>query len=469
MTITLRIDNIDSLPDGGPLNYTARSSSFEIGREAHLDWTLPDPNRVISGRHCEFRYDNGAWWLNDVSRNGTFVNGQHARVKSPYRLADGDRLQIGHYLISVSVTAEDEADIGAAEPYPAPSGGGSDGIWDTGTPAPAPISRRELMPPPKRARRDADFAEQFLELPQMRPAAAPDPFAAPAPDPFAAPPAQNPFAAPVPPAFAPPLSGLAGEGFGAPAAPVPPPPRAVPAQPPAYQAPMPSYYGESEPFAPAAPQRPSPQVPPPQPPAYAPPPPHAGPPARGGLDVFAHIAAGAGVSPDIFGQRPPEEVAEEIGRILRMVVEELTQLLKARAAAKVLAKSSNRTMISAVDNNPLKFVPLPEEALEVMFARRRAGYLDAQRAIEESFKDLKTHEFATWAAMQRALARLLEDFAPETIEKKVSGVALTSRKGRAWDQFVATWEARSEAGENGMLDAFLVHFADAYEKASKKG
>jgi type VI secretion system protein ImpI len=126
-------------------------------------------------------------------------------------------------------------------------------------------------------------------------------------------------------------------------------------------------------------------------------------------------------------------------------------------------------MITALDNNPLKFLPGAEEAIEVMFARRRSGYLDAQRAMEDSFRDLKTHEFATWAAMQRALARLLEDLSPEAIEKKVSGSAFASRKGRAWDQFVATWEARSEAGENGMLDAFLIHFAEAYEKASKKG
>ncbi|MCV0395089.1 MAG: type VI secretion system-associated FHA domain protein TagH [Rhizobiaceae bacterium] len=474
MTITLRVDNLDSLPDGGPLAFTGHAPSFEVGREAHMDWTLPDPNRVISGRHCEFRFDNGAWWLNDVSRNGTYVNGHNTRVKSPYRVADGDRLQIGHYLISVSVSAEEDDYVpdGTSGQYQAPTSGG-DGIWDTGAPAPAPISRRDLMPPPKRARRDADFAEQYLELPQMRSPDGVDPFATPAPPapPSSPPQAHNPFGAPQADPFprqppAPPPHpahssygpGPASEGFAPSPTPLPP---SAPAHRP--QA-GPASYGESEPFAPAPRQAP----PPPPAPAYAPPQPPR-PAHQPAGDLFARIAAGAGVSPDIFAQRPPDEVAEEIGRVLRIVVVELTQLLKARAAAKVLARSANRTMISAIDNNPLKFVPLPEEALEVMFARRRAGYLDAERSIEESFKDLKTHEFATWAAMQRALGKLLEEFAPETIEKKVSGVALTSRKGRAWDQFVAAWEARSEAGENGMLDAFLVHFADAYEKASKKG
>ena len=63
MTITLTIDNLDSLPDGGPTRYQTRNRSFEIGREQHLDWTLPDPGRYISGRHCEIRYENDGYWL----------------------------------------------------------------------------------------------------------------------------------------------------------------------------------------------------------------------------------------------------------------------------------------------------------------------------------------------------------------------------------------------------------------------
>jgi type VI secretion system protein ImpI len=183
--------------------------------------------------------------------------------------------------------------------------------------------------------------------------------------------------------------------------------------------------------------------------------------------ILRSIAVGAGISPDILLQRDPSDVAAEIGVVLRTVVEELALLLKARAAAKVLAKSGNRTMISAVDNNPLKFVPRPEEVLEIMFARRRAGYLDAKHSIDEAFRDLKTHEFATYAAMQKALGRLLEDLSPEAIDKKVSGSAFASRKSRAWDTFVATWDAKEKPHENGMLDVFLAYFSDAYAKASK--
>jgi type VI secretion system protein ImpI len=423
MTITLTIDNLDSLPDGGPLTFRASSRAFEIGRDPHRDWTLPDPNRVISGRHCEIRWENGAWWLNDVSRNGTFVNGAHMRVKSPYRLQHGDRLQIGHYTLVVAIDDVPARDEPAAV-HPVDPGN----IWDIGQPAPPPISRRDLMPSSGRARREADFAEEYLPLPDVRPA----PVAGPGPA--------------VQPDF-----GVGGQRQGDP------------------------FLVESEPFASSAPHRPlsapSAGSAPASAPAYPPVPQQSAQAAvqpRAGGDLLARIAAGAGVSPEVFASRDPGEVAEEIGTILREVVEGLSQLLKARAAAKVLARSTNRTMISAVDNNPLKFVPMPEEAIEIMFARRRAGYLDARRSIAESFADLNIHEFATYAAMQKALLRLLEDLSPEAIEKKVPQSTFGSRKAKAWDTYVTAWEAKAEAHENGMLDVFLAYFADAYEKASRR-
>ena len=42
---------------------------IDIGRDQHLDWTLPDPTRYISAKHCEVRYRDGGYWLYDVSTN----------------------------------------------------------------------------------------------------------------------------------------------------------------------------------------------------------------------------------------------------------------------------------------------------------------------------------------------------------------------------------------------------------------
>ncbi len=80
-TITLKIVSVGSLPDGGPLSYQSRGGRFEIGRDSHRDWNLPDAQFFISGRHCEIAFDGEGYVLTDLSRNGTFVNGSQNRSK----------------------------------------------------------------------------------------------------------------------------------------------------------------------------------------------------------------------------------------------------------------------------------------------------------------------------------------------------------------------------------------------------
>ncbi|RUU05917.1 type VI secretion system-associated FHA domain protein TagH [Mesorhizobium sp. USDA-HM6] len=359
MFISLQISNVDRLPAGTAASYAARDRSFEIGRE-NCDWMLADPDKFISGRHCEVRYQAGAFWLYDISRNGTFINGSSQRMAGPHRLAHGDRVLIGHYVISVSI---DEERIATGHPQ-----------GQTGS------TQRELPPSTGRP----------LDL------------------------GNEPFFSP-------------SEQRGGQAAPV---------------------------SRSSALQQPVPAAP-------------AGRPEEADR-LLRDIARAAGISPDLLQSRDPQEVAAEIGTVLRTTVEQLSLLLKARAAAKVLAKSANRTMIGAENNNPLKFVPGTDDILEIMFAKRRAGYLDAVHSVEDAFRDLKTHELATYAAMQAALSRLLDDLSPEAIAKKLPPASFSSKKSQAWDALVATWRTMEEKHENGMLDVFLAYFSEAYAKAGKQ-
>jgi len=91
-----------------------RYGQVVIGRSESCDWTLPDPRRFISGRHCEVRHHDGAYWLYDFSTNGTFVNGGKQRISAPAPLAHGDRFAVGVYIISVGFS-----DGGAAKPMSA--------------------------------------------------------------------------------------------------------------------------------------------------------------------------------------------------------------------------------------------------------------------------------------------------------------------------------------------------------------
>lgn len=409
VAIVLRIENFDRLSDGGPLEFSAGPRGFDIGREQHLDWCLPDPERFISGHHCQVRYENGAYWLNDISTNGTFVNGSSQRVKSPYRLAHGDRLQIGDYIISVALP--DEA---AGQPVPqqsaaAPASPAGGDIWSLeDEPAVESVDRRWFNEPVQRERRPRppDALEEFVDF-----RAAPS-----------APPASD--------------SSPFGSARGA--------LRDVPGSRIPEQAPQPM-------------------------------PVRAAPVQAGGVSpaarpdaVLGALCAAAGLPVNAFESRPPEEAAAEIGAVLRLVTSQLMELLQARAAAKQMTKSGDRTMIGLANNNPMKFVPDPAEALQIMFQRSKPGYLDASASFTEGFEDIKRHEYATYAAMQKALARLMEDLAPDAIEDKVGSFSLGSKKSRAWDIYVERWNAKTAHHENGILDVFLRYFADAYDAAAKK-
>ena len=450
MALTLRIENHDSLPDGGPLSATVTEAGLEIGRDSSMGWTLPDPNRFISSRHMEIRHERGAFWLYDLSTNGTYLNGASSRMKSPHRLEPGDRLQVGPYRIVVEAGGGQGAmpprhDPFAATPAPhgdagfgaaAPAGGD---IWSIGAaPAPAPVPGFDPRPPG----RSGDFGDQHIEMPRM----APDP-AAVAASPFGAGP--QGAGSPALPAAGP--GGDAASPFGAsplPSQPVAPQP-AVPQAPPRMPMPeafQPAHAGHSAP-APAA----------------------AAPQAGDAGAVLDAICAGAGLPAGTLAQGgDPLRTAEDIGRLLRVVAEDLAALLRARAATRQSVRSGQRTMIGASDNNPLKFLPSAEEALETMFGRPRPGFMRGATAVQAGFADVKQHQYAVHAALQPALARLLEDLAPEVIEAKAGSSLMSSRKARAWEIFVERWDAKTHPYENGMLDVFLAYYAEAYDQALKR-
>src|ERR1044071_728515 len=146
MGLKLTIENETSLPDGGPLSVSVTGKrGIDIGRDTHLDWTLPDPTRYISGKHAEIRFKDGGYWLHDVSTNGTFLNGGDHRMQAPHRLRNGDRFIIGHYIIAVALDG-DMADAGAgasAAAGPQPAAGYHE-LWNNQPDIAPPIDRNAL-------------------------------------------------------------------------------------------------------------------------------------------------------------------------------------------------------------------------------------------------------------------------------------------------------------------------------------
>ncbi|RXT55230.1 hypothetical protein B6S44_11510 [Bosea sp. Tri-44] len=458
MALTLTIENQASLPDGGPLSVTLSGGrGLDIGRDQHLDWCLPDPSRAVSGRHCEVRFNDNAYWLRDISTNGTFVNGGAYRVQSPYRLQHGDRLEIGHYVIAVSIDDVERGSTGQVErsAMPPPPG---DSLWESNGDEAPPIARRDLIPPQKYQPVHAPFIDWAADIPTPG-----EPAQAYAPQPATPPPSPRP-------------DELAWAPYQAPPAPEPEPiaPIPTPRRPP-------SQGGNGDPWneAPAAPQgRPSfdaPHEPAPSRPAPPPPPLMSAPMGGPGIspaEFIARFARGAGLPVEELSWQDPGAFAEQTGALMRLIAIELKALLAARAESKRIARSSNQTMIQAQDNNPLKFSPTIEDALKLIFGRPTSGYLSAQKAFEESFKDLKIHQIKTYSAMQHALRMLVEDLDPQAVAESLDagrGIEglLSSRKGKLWDAYVARWEAKTAPYEDGLVDAFMLYFAECYDRGGR--
>jgi type VI secretion system protein ImpI len=414
--LKLKIENFDRLPDGGPLEFAVEKRGFDFGRDQHLDWTLPDSKRLVSGKHCEIRFHDNAYWLTDISTNGTFVNGSSKRVQSPYRLANGDRLSIGEYIILVSISLPQTSPPAETAParersaavfQPITSGG----IWDAPHEAPPPIDPRELMPRSSEAERAPDFLHQAAYVP---PVADYEAFRKPQPAGKSASASSDHWAS------------------GNQNAPAPEP-------------------AESGRTPPDSERQPAP------------------PDASMSSEYVRRFAAGAGIPEEVLARMDAGAVAELSGRLLNLACLHIMTMLHARAEAKALSRTGNRTMIQPADNNPLKFMPSAEEALRVMLSPETRGYLDAKRAIEAAFADLKMHQIASLAAMQAAAAELFDDLSPEAIAKAVESrkSLLTGGKGRQWDAYAERWAAKVGRREHGMLGAFLELFAEQYDKLSK--
>lgn len=428
--LKLKIENVARLQDGGPLSFQADRRGLDIGRDQHLDWTLPDPTRHVSSKHCEIRFFDGAYWLYDVSTNGTFVNKSTRRVQSPYKLANGDELSIGEYIISVSVKGNQKpAQEGVREPAPSPPPAPGN-LWTGVGEPPPPMNPQDLMAPVRRPSRSADFLNSIAEIPNPQ-RAEPEPSG---PDPWAI-------------------------GGGTPVERVfKPEPFIAPAEE--------ERTGRPEPL-----ERPRPDA---QRRAAQ----HgrntAGARKHGdtaAADFIRELAAGANIPEAALVSRDAGELAREIGALLRLTCANLMQLLIARAAAKTLARSGNRTLIKPAGNNPLKFMPTPEEALKIMLGEKTQSYLDGERTIEESFADLKSHQLAVLSAMQQAVSQLLEELSPQAIESSAGGARkslLGTNKARLWELFVERWNSKSSSHEHGMLDEFLDLFAQSYDRETRR-
>ena len=334
-----------------------------IGRLDTNDWSLPDPDRWVSSKHAMVRFQSGAFCLEDVSTNGTFLNEPDRAVSKsePVRLKDGDRLFIGDYEILVQLIEDGER---VAERGSAP----------IETPSAAVVNSLGTD------------------------------------DPLA-------------------VIGVGGgnavagaAGAGTPAAPVNLPPPASPPRPTTGPAPALE---------------------------------------QGARDLLTALGLDArDVGP---------EAAAQLGAIVRIVVQGMIEVLRARAEVKSNFRMP-MTSVRAVENNPLKSSLNADDALHNLFIKSNPGYLGPQEAFREGFEDIASHELAMLGGIRAAYQSMVAKFNPAHLEESyASNLRRTSvlpigGRTKLWDMYCAQFGNIEKDGEASFQLLFGEEFAKAYHK-----
>jgi len=241
------------------------------------------------------------------------------------------------------------------------------------------------------------------------------------------------------------------------------PPAAASQRPPATQPPIAARQPSPAPAVPAPPFVASPRPAPAQHAAVA-----TG--AAGTTDetLLAALLQGLG-APGVRIDALTPELMLLIGQLLRESTRGAVELLLARAALKREMRAQ-MTMISAKENNPLKFSPSAEAALQHLLSPPSPGFMAPAPAMRDAFDDLRAHQMGVMAGMRAALDGVLQRFDPQHLEAKLSkrsaidSLIPATRKARLWESFQQLFGQLSSEAQDDFDELFGKAFLAAYEE-----
>ena len=178
---------------------------------------------------------------------------------------------------------------------------------------------------------------------------------------------------------------------------------------------------------------------------------------------------GAGMPHKELSAAQSERLLRDCGTVLRAAVEGLMMLLIARSEMRKEFEAEERTMVAARDNNPLKLMADPHEALQFLLdpSDRTDGFLDPIRAIGDACEDLRAHEVALMAGMRAAILGALGRLDPQLIEKAYEktarGFSLGGRQGKLWKLFVGHQQKLAQEAQEDFNKVFGREFMAAYQ------
>ena len=436
-------------PDVGPATFDELGGSIGRADDNHL--VLPDAQRIVSRRHAAVLYRGGGFVIADQGGNPVKVNGRPLGSGHEAPLAPGDRVQVGGYLLAVEA-----AGAGGGSPGARPPPAGIPDDWDPFAPA-APAG---AQPRPPAAAPEAATLVPGLPVGSARQEASLDALfgirsGAGGGDPLADSPLAEPIATPNMAARRDPVLSLGAVTPGS------APTRRDDVSdlnsafaPPRAEAPAGAVLSWDKPdherrtVVRRAVRSPRPAQP-----------------AADGdlLAAFLQGVATPGIAPD--GLTP--EFMRLLGCLLREATHGTVDLLLARATLKREVRAEVTT-ISTQENNPLKFSPGVEAALQHLLSPPVRGFMAPADAMRDAYDDLRAHQFGLIAGVRAALDGMLARFDPALLDTAAaSGIDRllpARRKAALWDDFVARHAALCREAEDDFHHLFGDAFRAAYQE-----
>jgi type VI secretion system FHA domain protein len=405
----------------------------EPGNKLHL----PDPDKYISRKHAVIRYENGFYFLTDTSTAGTFLMNRNLKVhRDSIQLTDGDRLRIGDYELMVAIPGSETFDTPSFEaafrednssfinfdPIGGATGGpdmvevttgdesvpwwqgdisnsGSKPIQTKDTIEGSPLNESFVPPdisPPKPAQ---EIPSDFNFNDLLVETDDPEPHLLDAIDP---PPNQQ----------------------------VEKTERDVPAE-------RTTERSAQDVFKTSRSR-----------------------PRDAAADLLNIFFKAAGIKdPSIIPVEDYPELVQTLGTLLRELIAGLMMILRGRTELKTQIRVPV-TILKPTENNPLKFSPGVDEALELLLTKNHSGFVDPVEAVREGYQDVTYHQLAITAGVQASLMNVLKRFDPQQFEKKYQDGIVIQKRAKCWDLYS---QAYRKIVNDAVEDFFSDAFAQAYE------
>ena len=166
------------------------------------------------------------------------------------------------------------------------------------------------------------------------------------------------------------------------------------------------------------------------------------------------------------------EISQIVGVLVRETMEGMMQVLRFRKKIKEEFRI-NVTTIQPIENNPLKFSANIDDAMENMFIKKNNAYKAPIEAVREGFQGIAEHQVSVLAGIQAAFRGMIERFDPEMLEKRFekynkSSLIHLGQKGKNWEAYKRFHEELVNNMDNSFQHLFGYDFVQAYEEQMQR-